>query len=246
MGTTALLSSLLALGLAGSLHCAGMCGPFVLALGWRRTAPRGAAWRMALYVLGKCSAYALLALAVALGAAALSGELVDEREHALHTARALLAWLAGGAMVLGGVHSLGLRWSLGTRMAAVLHAPFAALLRASRALPPSGAAFALGLINGCLPCGLSWSAILFAASQGGLALVAGPVIFGLATAPSLVAVAAGGAFVPVDLRPRLRRVAALAMIGMGLWTGWRGGAPFVADGGNNLPPCCSSVHAAER
>jgi sulfite exporter TauE/SafE len=246
MGTAALFSSLVLLGLAGSLHCAGMCGPFVLALGWRRNDPRGAALRMALYVLGKCCAYALLALALALGAAALSGELVSEREHALHAARSLLAWLAGGALVLGGAHALGLRWSVGTRLAARLQAPFAALLRASRVLPPAGGAFALGAINGCLPCGLSWSAILFAASQGGVALVAGPLVFGLATAPSLVAVAAGGALVPVAWRPRLQRLAALAMIGFGLWTGWRGGVPFAVGGGNNLPPCCSSVHALEH
>lgn len=240
------MSSLLLLGLAGSVHCAGMCGPFVLALGWRRTDPRGAAWRMVLYVLGKCSAYALLALTLALGAATVSGEFVAEREHALHAARSLLAWFAGAAMVLGGAHALGWRWSIGTRVAALLHAPFAALLRASRALPPASGAFALGAINGCLPCGLSWSAILFAASQGGLALVLGPLVFGLATAPSLTAVAAGGALVPRAWRPRLQRVAALAMIGFGLWTGWRGGLPLAAEGGNNLPPCCSGVHAAEH
>lgn len=246
MGTAALYSSLLLLGLAGALHCAGMCGPFVLALGWRRSDPGGAAWRMALYVLGKCCAYALLALGLALGAAAVSSEFVGEREHALHAARSFLAWLAGGAMVLGGAHALGLRWSIGAGLTARLQAPFAALLRASRALPPAGGAFALGAINGCLPCGLSWSAILFAASQGGVALVAGPVVFGLATAPSLIAVAAGGALVPAAWRPRLQRAAALAMIGFGLWTGWRGGVPFAADGGNNLPPCCSSVHALEH
>jgi sulfite exporter TauE/SafE len=238
------LASLALLGLAGSLHCAGMCGPFVIAMGWRREGASRPAARMTAYVLGKCAAYVLLALAVALGASTLSGGIVDDREHALHAARNALAWLAGGLMVLAGLHALGLPWLRSSRAAAVLHAPFAALIRSARTLPPLGAALALGLINGCLPCGLSWSAILFAASQDGATVVLGPLVFGLATAPSLTAVAAGGALVPLHLRARLQRAAAVALVLFGAWTAWRGGLGIGAPE-NNLPPCCRGGHAGE-
>ena len=148
-------------------------------------------------------------------------------------------------MVLGGLHALGLTWLRSSRVAALLHAPFAALIRFSRTLPPLGAALTLGLINGCLPCGLSWSAILFAASEGGATVVLGPLVFGLATAPSLTAVAAGGALVPLALRARLQRVAAVLLVAFGAWTAWRGGLPF-SGAQNKVPPCCSEIGALER
>jgi hypothetical protein len=245
MSDASALLSLALLGLAGSLHCAGMCGPFVIAMGWRREGAAHPGARMAAYVVGKCAAYAMLALALALGASAVSTEFVEDREHALHSARSVLAWLAGGAMVLGGLHALGLTWLRSSRVAALLHAPFAALIRSSRTLPPLGAALALGLINGCLPCGLSWSAILFAASEGGATVVLGPLVFGLATAPSLTAVAAGGALLPFAWRARSQRVAAVLLVAFGAWTAWRGGLPF-GGAQNNLPPCCSEFESLER
>lgn len=237
--------SLLALALAGSLHCAGMCGPFVLTLGWRPAGSARPMARMVLYVLGKCAAYVLLTLIVALGAGAMSKELLGGSEHALHAARSVLAWSAGAVMIVAGLAALGVGGAVRSSWARALASPFAALLRASRALPPLGSALALGLINGCLPCGLSWSAILFSASQGGAAIVFGPLAFGLATAPALIAVAAGGALAPAKWRVRAQRVVALGMVLFGAWTAWRGGLPLGPQGDGSVPPCCSDVHADE-
>ncbi len=235
--------SLIVLALAGAVHCAGMCGPFALALGWRREGASLAAARMALYLLGKCAAYVLLALVFALGAAAVGAELGgDAREHGAHFARRLLAWIAGAVMALVGLHTLGLipRW--GGASARILQTPFTAAWRAARSLPPLASALALGLISGCLPCGLSWSAVLLSASLGGVLLIVGPLVFGLATAPALIAVASGGALVSASWRARLARVAAAGMVVFGLWTAWRGGLPLGGDGGNIVPPCCASEH----
>ncbi len=241
--------SLIVLALAGAVHCAGMCGPFALALGWRREGRAPAAARMALYVLGKCAAYVLLALVFALGAAAVSTEVSADggaatRGHELHFARRVLAWVAGAVMVLVGLNTLGLAPRVGGGLARLAHAPFAAAWRAARALPPLASALALGLINGCLPCGLSWSAVLLSASLGGALLVVGPLAFGLATAPALIAVASGGALAPERWRARLARVAAVGMVLFGAWTAWRGGLPLPGDAGNIVPPCCASEHAA--
>lgn len=238
--------SLIALALAGWVHCAGMCGPFVLALGWRREGAAHPTARMALYVLGKCAAYVLLALTVAVGAGAMSRELVGEREHALHAARGALAWFAGAVMIVAGLAALGLVDGARSWLGRALSRPFAALMRASRTLPPLGAALALGLINGLLPCGLSWSAILLSATQEGVALVVGPIVFGLATAPALVTVAAGGQFVSARWRARAQRVAALGMVLFGAWTAWRGGLPLGPQGAERVPPCCSEVDAREH
>lgn len=248
MDAGAVVASSFALGLAGALHCAGMCGPFALALGWRDEAPAVRAAKLGAYVAGKCAAYATLALAVSLAAGAISAELghemFGEREHALGVARSVLAWLAGGAMALAGLHALGLRFLRENRIGAAMHAPFAALLRSARQLPPLGGAAALGAITGCLPCGLSWSAILFAASAGGASTVLAPLAFGLATAPALIAAAAGGALVPARRRVALQRAAAVGLVLFGVWTAWRGGVPWAQAHG--LPPCCEEGRAPSR
>ncbi len=241
------ISSLIVLALAGAAHCAGMCGPFALALGARKQERSSAAARVALYVLGKCAAYVLLAVAFALGAAAVGAEVSDTTQgHGMHLARRILAWSAGAVMVLVGLHTLGFAPRVSVGFAKLAQAPFAAAWRASRALPPLASAPALGLISGFLPCGLSWSAVLLSASQGGALLVVGPIVFGLATAPALVAVASGGALLNERWRARLARTAAAGMVVFGVWTAWRGGAPLGREGENNVPPCCAQVSDAQR
>lgn len=240
-----LLASFLVLGLAGSLHCAGMCGPFALALGG---AGRGAARsRLVAYVLGKCIAYGVLAAFVAGGMGVLAAGALEDQERALALTRSVLAWTASGVMVLAGAHGVGLRWRGTGRLTAAMHVPFAALLGAARTLPPLASALTLGLINGCLPCGLSWAAIVLAASHGGAMILVGPALFGLATAPALLGIALGGTLLPVARGVRLRRAAALGLIAFGVFTAARGGFGLGA-GAKPLLPCCaeSGEDAADR
>jgi len=242
LDTTALWG-FVALALAGSLHCAGMCGPFALAVGWRRDGSPASLAKLAAYIVGKSVAYVLLAAALMLGADALSANLPSDRAQALATSRSALAWLAGGVMVLAGLHSLGAPGLRSARLTSALQRPFSAGMRTARALPPLTSAFAVGLLNGCLPCGLSWSAVLFAASVGGATAIVGPFLFGLATSPALAALAVGGAVLSPSWRRRLRPVAALALVGFGLWTVWRGGLPIGPEGAKSFPPCCPQADA---
>ena len=56
------LCSALPLGLAGSLHCAGMCGPLVLALAKARPRPMRESVGRFCYHLGRMASYCLLGL----------------------------------------------------------------------------------------------------------------------------------------------------------------------------------------
>jgi len=183
--------SLFLAGLGGSLlHCAGMCGPFVLgqvmadaerATGygeWRRLA--GAT--LAPYHLGRITTYTALG-GLAGGATA------------LFAATASFAWISALLLIVGaGVmlvqafgHAVSPASPLGTtleRLAAPLSASHRPLAR-----------YGLGVVLGFLPCGLIYGALGAAAGtgsawQGALAMAA----FAAGTVPVLVLVGWGGHF----------------------------------------------------
>jgi len=249
-GLLAGLAPFLLLGLAGGLHCAGMCGPFALAVGGRPgpTGRTGRAWpALATYVVGKALAYALIAALIAATAGALAATLGEPGW--LRGFRTALAWAAAVAMVLVALPALGVPWITWwiargapgpfARVAALLH-------RVAGELATPWRGFGLGFANGFLPCGLSGSAVALAAATEPRLVLLGPLAFGLATAPVLVAVGASGAAVPLALRTRLRRGAALLLLAFAGWTAWRGWpAPEGAAGG---PPCCDppAVEGAAR
>ena len=194
--------SLFFAGVAGSLvHCAGMCGPFVLGQvvsdaerhpassygEWRRLA--GAA--LAPYHLGRLTTYTILG-AVA-GAAT-----------ALFASTATFGWLAAALLVVAAVLMVLQAFGL----ASAVRTPFAPVLtrlagRLSSSHGPA-ARYALGVVLGFLPCGLLYGALAAAAgtasmAEGALAMAA----FTAGTAPALIAVGWGGLL----LRRRLRDVA---------------------------------------
>jgi hypothetical protein len=205
-GVFGLVIPLFLAGLFGGVsHCAGMCGPFVLAQvgarletlpagsfgGWSRL--RGGA--LAPYHFGRLTTYtALGALAGGIG-----GLFVRATEFRwllavfLLLAAALFAAQAVGwhsALRLGGLETL--------------------LSRLSRPLvsdPRGLRGYVLGLTLGFLPCGLLYGALAAAAGSGSaLAGGAGMAAFVIGTVPALVAVGWGGAALGARRRNLLRRL----------------------------------------
>jgi sulfite exporter TauE/SafE len=81
----------------------------------------------------------------------------------------------------------------------------------------------LGMLNGLLPCGLVYGALLVAASTGGpLPGAAGMMLFGLGTLPALLVVGMGAAAVSVRARQALTRVAGVVIVLVGLQLSLRG------------------------
>ena len=196
----------------GALHCAGMCGPFVLsqvvADTERPTASTYGEWRrlagaaLLPYHLGRLTTYTLLG--------AFAGSVT-----ALFAATATFAWLSGGLLILAAclmvLQALG--WSLGGsggRMATLLALP-ARRLAAGR---HAATRYALGVILGFLPCGLLYGALAAAAGTAtaaeGAAVMAA---FALGTAPALVAVGWGGLIVRRRLRESARWLATPLLLG---------------------------------
>lgn len=222
----------LVLGLAGSLHCAAMCGPLTLAMhGAGRSLPgrtlpgqpgpgqRGPMLPLfAIYHAGRVAMYAVMGLA-----AGSAGHVV-----ASLGAGRLLAWLAGGALLLSAAAHLGIAPSLPVPP---LVRPIARLARASRRVGlrhPVAGALAGGVLNAWLPCGMLYAALTAAAALGrpgaGLAFM---TLFGLGTTPALATVwLLAGAFTPGFRRGfRYGTPVALLLVGLLLIARAQAGPP---------------------
>ena len=192
-GSSGLALSLFLAGLGGSvLHCAGMCGPFVLGQvmndagkigrgnnygGWHRVA--GAA--LLPYHLGRMVTYT--ALGALAGAAT-----------AVFASTPGFSWLSGVLLLLGAafvlMQAFGLAIGLTMPQAPLVHRLATPLVVSTH----PAARFALGVVVGFLPCGLIYGALGAAAGagsplEGGMAMAA----FSLGTMPALMAIGWGGA-----------------------------------------------------
>ena len=221
---TALLAGFL-LGLAGSAHCLGMCGPLALLArgpvgparragadraasgdrpaGWRPTAGLafGAYHLVRLILYGAFGAVAGWAGGALAGAAWRSG----------------LALTAG--MVLGAQALLGIQGRfVGAGPARALRAITSRLASLSRRLPqrPIPRAAAFGVLNGLMPCGLLYGALAAAAGLGQASESAVfMAAFGLGSVPAFAALvySARVLFPRAPARFRYAAPVALAVVG---------------------------------
>jgi sulfite exporter TauE/SafE len=199
------MSELLAglfLGLAGSVHCAAMCGPLTLALHGRRGVPLFVA-----HHAGRLSMYAAAGVAAGTG-----GHVVV----VLGAGRGL-AWLAGVVLLLSAASHLGIGPALsGLPLARIVGHVARASRSACREHPTAGA-FAGGVLNAWLPCGMVYAALTAAAALGqpsaGLAFMA---LFGLGTLPALAAVWLLSGVVTPAVRRGLTCATPVALVVVGL------------------------------
>jgi len=189
-----LIWTALLLGVAGSLHCAGMCGPLALAL----PVPTSGllvygAGRLA-YNGGRVLTYAVL------------GTVFGFLGRTLFVA-GLQQWMSiaiGALLLLGLVISpKAASWGPVIRAVSVLKQAMGNMLR-RRGIWPLGL---LGLLNGLLPCGLVYVACAGAAATGGvLSGALYMVVFGLGTVPVMLAISLSGKLVHAALRRWLVRL----------------------------------------
>jgi uncharacterized protein len=206
--------------LAGSVHCVGMCGPFVALTTIGRAKVRRPIGPTAAYNLGRGIAYA--------GVGALAGTIglgIDAGGHLAGMQRAA-ATLAGVTMIvigavwlldlLGGSRSFARTRSTVTEaIAARLRSGFAS----SRRLGPIPRAAMLGVLTSLMPCGWLYAFALTAAGTGsplgGAALM---VAFWAGNVPILMAFGAGVHRLSPLVRRRLPIVMAGLVLAVGVFT----------------------------
>ncbi len=217
------------LGSLGSLHCAGMCGPLVLALpgtgGTRTTWLLG---RVA-YNAGRLATYC--ALGAGLGLVGQTFALAG-----------LQRWLslAAGILLLVALATSS-RFSLGLPATATvgwMKRGFATLLRQRT----FSSLLLLGTLNGLLPCGLVYAATAGAVvSHSPLAGATYMLVFGLGTVPMMLTIALAGQKLPFALRLKLQPLipASLAIVGVLLiLRGLALGIPYLSPALTGACPAC--------
>ena len=221
------------LGLAGSLHCAGMCGPLVLAMpAVGHSATSRMLGRVA-YNAGRVGTYTLMG--------AISGVIGGTFAWA-----GISRWvsIACGALLLASVlgtarqrmHPLVTRWTGGVRT------------RLGYFLRRRGwvAGMALGAGNGLLPCGLVYAAVAVAVTSGGLLAGAADMLtFGLGTVPMMLGIGLGGLKLQMALRTRFQAAIPVCLVVTGLLLILRGmalGIPFLSPAAAATGAHCPLCH----
>lgn len=213
-------------GVGGAAHCAGMCGGFPLALA---ALPGGIGSRVArvtVYNFGRGFTYVFLATVA--GALGLAFGRAFELGAAPGVLARVLSVVLGVAIVAVGLWLLGMPLPWWRRLSSGFIAEQVVWL--TRSLTKSRAAlapFALGLVNGLLPCPLVYvmlSSAFVAAARvehlgAALAVSAG---FALGTMPIMISIGTFGAAVGAATRRRLLAFAAVVMVLMGVITIARG------------------------
>jgi len=220
------------LGLVGSLHCAGMCGPLALALPHCGKTQASFVLGRAAYNLGRIITYCLLGIvfgalgkslawvgiqrwvSLALGVALLVSLFASRKSNALPFWQPAFAWVGR------------------------LKATMSTLLRRRSFVSLA----VLGLLNGLLPCGLVYVAGAGATATGDLPAAVGYMAaFGAGTLPVMLAIGLSARLVPFSLRLKLQKaipvsvfVLAALLILRGMSLGVPYLSPDLAGGGS----CC--------
>jgi sulfite exporter TauE/SafE len=216
-------SAALLLGLVGSLHCAGMCGPIAIALplsnqSWFARISGGL-----LYNIGRTITYALLGAIFGLAGLGLAlGGLQQWVSIILGTFMIL-------AVVIPRLGSAGKKISgISDSLTGHLKKPFIKLFR----MRTYSSLFIIGLLNGFLPCGLVYIALAGAlvmsqVHEGALYMV----FFGIGTIPMMLAISIAGNILSQRLRQRLSAAIPVFIILLGILFILRGlnlGIPYIS------------------
>lgn len=210
-------------GLLGGAHCIGMCGGFVVmysseyATGGKGSRPPAIAHLM--YNTGR-----ILTYSVAGGFMGYAGSFV-EAAGSLKGIQGAALLLAGAFMVLLGLNLLGIlgRPDMVDSAGIINTKVFRGAFRKILGLKSPMATLPLGMMLGLVPCGLSYTMEIRAASSGGfLQGFVMMAVFGLGTAPALLGFGFLYTAIAARYRERIYRLAAVLVVLIGVQSLLRG------------------------
>jgi sulfite exporter TauE/SafE len=192
------------IGLAGSLHCVGMCGPIALALPVNFNTRVSMALSRLLYNLGRIVTYTLMGgIFGLLGKGFAMAGLQQALSIVLGVALLIIA--LGTADPEKHLVSLGPVNKLNIKLKRALGKLFS--------ISSQSSLFAIGLLNGLLPCGFVYLGIFGALNTSGpLEGMAYMALFGLGTLPLMLAVSMAGTLVTSKVKVSARRLFPALMI----------------------------------
>lgn len=256
-----ILLSALVLGLMGSFHCAGMCGPIAIALPLHGNTILQKIFGGSLYNLGRTITYGIM------------GALFGMLGQGIH----LLGFQQKVSVVMGALMIISVLFPAFFRSQYSLDKSlfsFVGKLKKSIgklfAVRSFQSLFFIGLLNGLLPCGLVYIAIAGAigtgsTTEGALYMI----LFGLGTIPMMLGISLAGNLLGLAVRQKINKIIPVLVVVVGLLFVLRGldlGIPYLSPKKqmieqkfeNNLtgkdtivvtekqlPPCCQKPAAAD-
>lgn len=218
-----ILISAFVLGIMGSFHCAGMCGPIAIALPLHGNSAGGKVFGGTLYNLGRTITYGIMG--------ALFGLL--GQGMALIGFQQSVSVIMGSLMIISVLfpalfrnqYSLNKSWlSVVGKLKSTIGQMFS--IRSYQSL------FFIGMLNGLLPCGLVYMAIAGAIGTGSASLgTLYMFVFGLGTIPMLLGISLAGNLVSLAVRNRINKLIPVMVILVGIFFILRGlslGIPYLS------------------
>ena len=218
-----ILISAFVLGIMGSFHCAGMCGPIAIALPLHGNSVGGKIFGGSLYNLGRTITYGIMG--------ALFGLL--GQGVAMIGFQQKISVIMGSLMIISIVfpalfrnqYSMSKSWfSVVGKLKSTIGKMFS--IRSYPSL------FFIGMLNGLLPCGLVYMAIAGAIGTGSVGMgTLYMILFGLGTIPMLLGISLAGNLLSLAVRNRINKLIPLMVVVVGIFFILRGlslGIPYLS------------------
>jgi len=225
-------------GIVGSAHCAGMCGPIALALplpsdNWFTRVYGGV-----VYNVGRIITYMIL------------GAVFGLLGKSIHMAGfQLSASIAIGVLMIAFV-LIPLVFKKTPSLNSIFERFSARLLSGFRRMFSKGTTASLlgiGLLNGILPCGLVYVAIAGAINTGGvLPAMTYMALFGAGTIPVMLAVSLAGTMISLKMRIFVNKLSPYVIVLLGVLFIFRGlslGIPYISPKAEALTPVIEKAHS---
>jgi sulfite exporter TauE/SafE len=219
----AILFSALVLGLMGSFHCAGMCGPIAIALPLHGNTIPQKIYGGLLYNIGRTLTYGVMgALFGLLGQGV---EMIGFQQKISVIMGALMIISVLFPSIFKNQYKLDKSWfKFVGKLKTTIGSMFS--IRSFSSL------FLIGLLNGLLPCGLVYMAIAGAIGTGEVVLGSLYMIaFGLGTIPMLLSISLAGNILSATVRTKINKLIPVLVVIVGIFFILRGlslGIPFLS------------------
>ncbi len=218
-----ILISAFILGLMGSFHCAGMCGPIAIALPLHGNTVSQKIFGGALYNIGRTLTYGIMGALFGLLGQGI--QMIGFQQK--------VSVIMGAIMIISVIfpalfkNQYSLNTSLFSAVGKLKHS-----IGKMFAIRSFSSLFFIGLLNGLLPCGLVYMAIAGAiglgnVTEGSLYMI----LFGLGTIPMLLAISLAGNIMSLAVRKKINKLIPVMVVVVGLLFILRGlslGIPYLS------------------
>jgi len=223
------LITALVLGLMGSFHCAGMCGPIALSLPLQGNSILQKIFGGLLYNVGKTTMYGIMGLLFGL----------------VGQGFVFIGFQQWISIIMGSLMILSV---LLPTLFHKIHVPFASSfsqkvrsrLQNLFTIKSKFSLFLLGTLNALLPCGLVYMAIAGSIGTGNaLEGMLFMVVFGLGTIPMLLFISVAGNMVSSKIRVAIQKRIPIVVVIIGLFFVLRGlslGIPYISPSTEKMNP----------